>query len=135
VAAEGTQLVAELVAFPLAMLFFTARCFMRIYEFTLRGYVRKEQGARIGNGGGGGEKELVNSTNPHSSLIYLLGEGTWAETWRKERKWQSTNGQRNTKLPRYPRNGTCVVRVTYSYVWPLTSQRRQKIKDQFDRCI
>jgi hypothetical protein len=102
VAAEGTQLVAELVAFPLAMLFFTARCFTRIYKSMLRGYVREEQGARIGNGGGDGEKELINSTNPHSPLIYLLGEGTWAETWRKERKRQPTNGQRNTKLPRYP---------------------------------
>jgi hypothetical protein len=75
---------------------------MRIYESTLRGYVREEQGARIGNGGGGREKELVNSTNPHSPLIYLLGEGTWAETWHKEQKRQPTNGQRNTKLPRYP---------------------------------
>jgi hypothetical protein len=69
--AEGTQLVAELVAFPLAMLFFTARCFTRIYKFTLGGYAREEQGARIGNGGGG-DKELVNSTNPQSSPIYLL---------------------------------------------------------------
>jgi hypothetical protein len=102
VVAEGTQLVAELAAFPLAIMFFTARCFMRIYDSTLRGYVREEQGARIGNGGGGREEELVNSTNPHSPLIYLLGEGTWAETWRKERKRQPTNGQRNTKLPRYP---------------------------------
>jgi hypothetical protein len=92
----------ELVAFPLAMLFFTARCFMRIYESTLRGYVCEEQGTRIGNGGSGREKELVNSINPHSPLIYLLGEGTWAETWRKERKRQPTNGQRNTKLPCYP---------------------------------
>jgi hypothetical protein len=102
VAAEGTQLVAELIAFPLAMMFFTARCFTRIYDSTLRGYVREEQGARIGNGGGSGEEELVNSINPHSPLIYLLGEGTWAETWRKERKRQPTNGQRNTKLLRYP---------------------------------
>jgi hypothetical protein len=84
--AEGTQLVAELVAFPLAMLFFTARCFTRIYGSTLSGCVREEQDARIGNGSGGREKELVNSTNPHSPLIYLLGEGTWAATWRKERK-------------------------------------------------
>jgi hypothetical protein len=66
----------------------------------LRGCVREEQDARIGNGDGGGEKELVNSTNPHSPLIYLLGEGTWAATWHKER--QPTNGQRNTKLPLYP---------------------------------
>jgi hypothetical protein len=72
VTAEGTQLVAELVAFPLDMLFFTARCFTRIYKFTLGGYARKEQGARIGNGGGGGDKELVNSTNPQSLPIYLL---------------------------------------------------------------
>jgi hypothetical protein len=72
VIAEGTQLVAELVAFPLAMLFFTARCFTRIYESMLGGYAREEQGARIGNGGGGGDKELVNSTNPQSPPIYLL---------------------------------------------------------------
>jgi hypothetical protein len=72
VTAEGTQLVAELVAFPLAMLFFTARCFTRIYESMLGGYAREEQGARIGNGGGGGDKELVNSTNPRSLPIYLL---------------------------------------------------------------
>jgi hypothetical protein len=88
VIAEGTQLVTELVAFPLAMMFFTARCFTRIYGSTLRGYVCEEQDARIGNGGGGGEKELVNSTNSHSPLIYLLGKGTWAATWRKERKRQ-----------------------------------------------
>jgi hypothetical protein len=70
--AEGTQLVAELVDFPLAMVFFTARCFTCIYRSTLGGYAHEEQGARIGNGGGGGDKELVNSTNPQSPLIYLL---------------------------------------------------------------
>jgi hypothetical protein len=64
VIAKGTQLVVELVAFPLAMLFFTARCFTRIYKSTLGAYAREEQGARIGNGGGDGHKELVNSTNP-----------------------------------------------------------------------
>jgi hypothetical protein len=72
VIAEGTQLVAELVAFPLAMLFFTARCFMRIYKSTLGGYAREEHGTRIGNGDGGGDKKMVNSTNPHSPPIYLL---------------------------------------------------------------
>jgi hypothetical protein len=64
--------------------------------------MRKEKDAEIGNGGGGGEEELVNSKNPHSPLIYLLDEGTWAETWRKKRKQQPTNGQGNIKLPRYP---------------------------------
>jgi hypothetical protein len=59
--AEGTQLVAEFVAFPLAMLFFAARCFTRIYKSTPGGYAREE---------------LVNSTNPHYPFIYLLGEGT-----------------------------------------------------------
>jgi hypothetical protein len=83
--AEGTQLVAE-VAFPLAMVLLDARCFMRIYQFALGGYAREEKEAEIDNGGGGGEKELVNNTNPHYPFIYLLGEGTWAETWRKERK-------------------------------------------------
>jgi hypothetical protein len=62
----------------------------------------EEQGAEIGNSGGGGDKELVKSTNPHSPLIYLLGEGMWAETWRKERKRHPTNGEGNTKLLRYP---------------------------------
>jgi hypothetical protein len=112
--AEGTQLVTKFVAFPLVILFFTARCFTRIYESTLGGYAREEQDAEIGNGGGGGEKELVNSTNPHFSLIYLLDEGTWAETWRKERKRQPTNGKGNTKLLRYPRNGSRSIKVMYS---------------------
>jgi hypothetical protein len=100
--AEGTQLVVEFVVFPLAMVFLATRCFTRIYKFVPGGYAREEQEAEIDNGGGGGEKELVNSTNPHYPFMYLLGEGTWAETWRKERKRQPTNGHENTKLPRYP---------------------------------
>jgi hypothetical protein len=103
--AEGTQLVVEFVVFPLAMVFLAARCFTRIYKSAPRGYAREEQEAEIDNGGGG-EKELVNSTNPHYPFIYLLGEGMWAEMWRKERKQQPTNGQENTKLLRYPRNGS-----------------------------
>jgi hypothetical protein len=60
-----------------------------------RGLCRRKVGHRdCNNCGGGGKKELVNSTNPHSPLIYLPGEGTWAETWRKERKREPTNGQR-----------------------------------------
>jgi hypothetical protein len=99
--AEGTQLVAEVVVFPLAMVFLDARCFTRIYQSAPGGYAREEKEAEIDNGGGG-EKELVNSTNPHYPFIYLLGEGTWAETWRKERKRQPTNGQRNTKITALP---------------------------------
>jgi hypothetical protein len=78
------------------------------------GYAREEQEAEIDNGGGDGEIELVNSKDPHYPFIYLLGEGTWAEIWRKERKRQPTNGQENTKLPCYPRNGSRSIRVTYS---------------------
>jgi hypothetical protein len=89
---EGTHLVAEF-ALPLVILFFAAKCFTCIYESALGGYAGEEQDAEIDNGGGGGDKELVNSTNPHSPLIYLLGEGTWADTWRKERKRQPTNGK------------------------------------------
>jgi hypothetical protein len=102
VKAEGTQLVAEFVAFPLAILFFAAKCFTRIYISALRGYAREEQGTEIDNGGGGGDKELVNSTNPRSPLIYLLSEGTWAETWRQERKRQPTNGRRKYKISALP---------------------------------
>jgi hypothetical protein len=83
-------------------LFFTAKCFTRIYESALEGYPGEEQGAEIDNGGGGGDKELVNSTNPHSPLIYLLGEGTWADTWSKERKRQPTNGQGKYKITTLP---------------------------------
>jgi hypothetical protein len=54
------------------------------------------------NGGGGGSNELVNSTIPHSPLIYLPGEGTWAETWRKERKRQPTNGREKYKITALP---------------------------------
>jgi hypothetical protein len=57
--AEGTQLVVEFVAFPLAMLFFAARRFTRIYESMPGGYAQEEQNAEIGNGGGNGEKKLV----------------------------------------------------------------------------
>jgi hypothetical protein len=96
---EGTQLVAEFI-FLLAMVFLAARCFTRIYKSAPGGYGREEQEAEIDNGGDGGEKELVNSKDPHYPFIYLLGEGTWAETWRNERKRQPTNGQENTKLPR-----------------------------------
>jgi hypothetical protein len=64
--------------------------------------VRKKKDAGIGNSSGGGEEELVNSKNPTITFIYLLNEGTWAKTWRKERKRQPTNGQENIKLPRYP---------------------------------
>jgi hypothetical protein len=100
--AEGTQLVVEFVAFRLVILFLDARCFMRIYKSAPGGYAREEQEAEIGNGSGGGEKELVNSKDPHYPFIYLLGERSWAETWRKERKRQPTNGQGNIKLPCYP---------------------------------
>jgi hypothetical protein len=100
--AEGTQLVVEFMVFPLAMAFLAARCFTRIYKSAPGSYAREEQEAEIDNGGGGGEKELVNSKNPHYPFIYLLGERTWAETLRKEWKRQPTNGQENTKLQRYP---------------------------------
>jgi hypothetical protein len=90
--ADRTQLVAGLADFPLDIMFLDARCFTRIYKSALGGYARGENDAEIGNGGSGGEEELVNSKKPHSPLIYLLDEGTWAETWRKERKRQPTNG-------------------------------------------
>jgi hypothetical protein len=80
--AECTQLVTEVV---LAMVFLVARCFTGIYHSALGGYARKEKEAEINNSGGG-EKELVNNKIPHYPFIYLLREGTWAETWRKERK-------------------------------------------------
>jgi hypothetical protein len=84
------------------MVFLAARCFTHIYKSAPGGYAREEQEVEIDNGGSGEEKELVNSTNPHYPFIYLLSEGTWAETWKKEQKRQPTNGQRNTKLLRYP---------------------------------
>jgi hypothetical protein len=65
--AEDTQLVAEVV---LAMVFLVARCFTHIYQSALRGYAREEKEAKIDNGGGGGEKELVNSNkSPLSPYI------------------------------------------------------------------
>jgi hypothetical protein len=57
---EGTQLVEEF-ALPLVILVFAARCFTRIYESALGGYVGEGQGTKIDNGGGR-DKELVNST-------------------------------------------------------------------------
>jgi hypothetical protein len=61
---EVTQLVAEF-AFPLVMVCLVARCFTRIYQSTPGGYAQKEKEAKINNGDGGGEKELVNSKIPH----------------------------------------------------------------------
>jgi hypothetical protein len=80
VMAERTQLVVKDV---LAMVFLVARCFTRICHAALGGYARTERGEEINNRGDG---ELVNSKIPHYPLIYLLREGSWAETWRKERK-------------------------------------------------
>jgi hypothetical protein len=60
----------------------------------LGGYAREAEEEEISNGGGGGN-ELVNSKIPHYAPIYLLGEGSWAEMWRKERKRQPTNGQKS----------------------------------------
>jgi hypothetical protein len=34
--------------------------------------VREEQEAEISNGGGSGEKELVNSKDPHYPFLYLF---------------------------------------------------------------
>jgi hypothetical protein len=44
---EGTQLVAEFVVFPLAMVFLVARCFKRIYKSAPGGYAREEQETEI----------------------------------------------------------------------------------------
>jgi hypothetical protein len=65
--AERIQLVAEVVV-PLDMVLLVARCFTRIYQSALGGCAREEKETEIDNGGGGGEKELVNSTNPPLSL-------------------------------------------------------------------
>jgi hypothetical protein len=51
----------------------------------LGGYEREEETKKISNGGGGGN-ELVNSKIPYCAFIYLLGEGSWAETWHRDRK-------------------------------------------------
>jgi hypothetical protein len=50
------------------MAFLVARCFTCIYQSALGGCAREEKETEIDNGGGGGEKELVNSTNPPLSL-------------------------------------------------------------------
>jgi hypothetical protein len=41
-------------------------------------------------------------------VIYLLGEGLWAETWRKDRKRQPTNGKKSCG----PFNGHKIAEVT-----------------------
>jgi hypothetical protein len=64
VMAEVTQLVAAF-DFPLSMAFLVARCFTRIYQIRAWGLCIKGEGGKINNGGGGGEKGLVNSKIPH----------------------------------------------------------------------
>jgi hypothetical protein len=49
------------------------------------GHEQEEETEEISNGGGGGNK-LVNSKSPTTPFIYLLGEGSWAEMWRKDQK-------------------------------------------------
>jgi hypothetical protein len=66
------------------------------------GLCTRGEGSRDRQCSGGGEKELVNSKNPHYPFIYLLGEGTWVATWQKEWKRQPTNGQRNKKITTLP---------------------------------
>jgi hypothetical protein len=41
-------------------------------------------------------------------FIYLLEEGLWAETWRKDQKRQPTNGKKSCS----PLNGQKIVKVT-----------------------
>jgi hypothetical protein len=72
VMAEVTQLVAAF-DFPLAMAFLLARCFTRIYQICAWGLCTKGEGSKIDSGGGGGEKELVNSKIPHDSPYISSG--------------------------------------------------------------
>jgi hypothetical protein len=70
--AEVTQLVAAF-NFHLAMAFLLARCFTRIYQIYAWGLCTKEEGSKSDNGGGGREKELVNSKFPHDPLYISSG--------------------------------------------------------------
>jgi hypothetical protein len=117
------------------MLFFAARCLMRIYESAPGGYAREEQNAEIGNGGSGGEKELVNSTNPHSPLYTFSVK---ERGLRHGERSESSSPLTGREIQNYRATHEMVraqIKVTYSSIWLLTSRRRRKIKDQFDRCI
>jgi hypothetical protein len=84
------------------------------------GYAREKQNAEISNGGGG-EKELVNSTIPHYLLYTFsvkecglrLGERSGSGSPLTGRKIQNYHATHETVRAQ--------IEVTYSSIWPLTS--------------
>jgi hypothetical protein len=53
---------------------------------------------------------------------WLPDEGTWVETWRKERKRQPTNGQGHCKITAWPMsNDQSQVKITYRVIILMTS--------------
>jgi hypothetical protein len=100
---RGYQARRGICRLPLGHLVLRRQMLHTHLRFALGGLCRRTTGHKDwNNGGGGGDKELVNSTNPHSPLIYLLGEGTRAKMWCKERKRQPTNGRGKYKITALP---------------------------------
>jgi hypothetical protein len=122
VKAEGTQLVAAFVVFPLAILFFAAKCFTRIYD--LRSGAMQENSRmqrlqqwwrRRRHGAGKKYKSSLSPNIPSQVEERGLRRGA------NRGNGSPLTGGENTKLPRCPRNGSRSVKVTYREIWPLTS--------------
>jgi hypothetical protein len=113
--AEVTQLVGEFI-FPLVMVFLVARCFTRIYQSALGGYVREETDAEIGNSGGGGEEELLNSKNPTSPLYTFSAKERGLRRRKRSRSGSPLTGR---KILNYRATHEMVhaqIEVTYNHI-------------------
>jgi hypothetical protein len=98
------------------------------------GYAREKQNAEIGNGGGG-EKEPVNSTIPNSPLYTFSVKERGLRRGERSGSGSPLTGRETKNYRATHEMVRAQIEVTYSSIWPLTSRRRQKIKDQFDICI
>jgi hypothetical protein len=119
--AEDTQLVTEVV-FPLAMVFLVARCFTRIYQSAPGGYAQEKKEADIDNGDGGGEEELVNSTNPPTPLYTFSVEERGLRRGERSGSGSPLTG-RKMKNNCATHETVRKLRVTYSKNWPMMSQQ------------
>jgi hypothetical protein len=71
-------------------------------QSTPGGSMRKDKYAEIGNGGGGGEEELVNSENPTLPLYTFSAKERGLRHGKRSGSGSPLTGRKNSKLPRYP---------------------------------
>jgi hypothetical protein len=68
--------------------------------------MRKNKDVKIGNGGGGGDEELVNSKNPTLPLYTFSAKERGLRRGKRSGSGSPLTGRKNSKLPCHPRNGS-----------------------------